>query len=634
MSKVGRIIDKKITTDNIVIDGENSTIENTSGDLTIDPGSGQKVIIEESVEVDNIKLDGNTISTTNTNGDLILDPNGTGKIVMNGDVELDVEDLTVNGVLNVDNLEVSGNSITATDTNGDINLVPDGTGSVVLGDLSVTGTEVTSTGVIELTTTGTDSIVLTTEAGGNVDIDSDLVVSGDTITLDGGASTLESTAGTLSVESSAAINLAPTTKVEVTAGDLEVTAGDLVLPNVTIDTSNNITATNTNGSLTLTADGTGVINLSNDLVASGTSILTNGGTTTHTHSSGDYTIDVSSGDLNLTATEVVIDNIVLNANTISTSTGDLTIDPAATGKVIMNAVLNIDTINSNGADLTLDALSGAVYIDGLFVRVNDLFIGTNGAVAGAGANTDVRLVPSGTGEVKSEATHTFEAALKGTQQEDNTLYGSSDPVSLPTTYIKKLTNVSSFTNEVGGITAPASDSLFFVLTNDGGDTFTVKNESSSIVTAANRILTGTGQDIRLDDGASLYMFYDTTDSRWRVIGGSGGGGGGRTVTGTSAAPIEIDATGITATAGTDEDIYVDTASGIVDVTTNPQISAGTVDGQTLRVIGTSDDNAILLEDGNGIAMSGSWVSYAGAILTLRWDDSASLWRLSAREDNI
>jgi len=61
--------------------------------------------------VDNLKIDGNTISSEDTNGDVNITPNGTGKV-------------------KIDNLSIDGNTIAAEDTNGDLVLQTNGTGDV------------------------------------------------------------------------------------------------------------------------------------------------------------------------------------------------------------------------------------------------------------------------------------------------------------------------------------------------------------------------------------------------------------------------------------------------------------------------------------------------------------------------
>lgn len=63
-----------------------------------------------------------------------------------------------------------------------------------------------------------------------------------------------------------------------------------------------------------------------------------------------------------------------------------------------------------------------------------------------------------------------------------------------------------------------------VLKNGLSTTVTLKNNSGG--TAANRILTGTGSDLALLTGQSVFLIYDTVNTRWQVVGGSGSGGGG------------------------------------------------------------------------------------------------------------
>ena len=62
----------------------------------------------------------------------------------------------------------------------------------------------------------------------------------------------------------------------------------------------------------------------------------------------------------------------------------------------------------------------------------------------------------------------------------------------------------------------------FILVNDTGGDIDVNNLTGA--TAANQIITGTGLDLTLQDQASLFFVYDTTEAKWRIVGGSGAGG--------------------------------------------------------------------------------------------------------------
>ena len=63
----------------------------------------------------------------------------------------------------------------------------------------------------------------------------------------------------------------------------------------------------------------------------------------------------------------------------------------------------------------------------------------------------------------------------------------------------------------------------FILINATGVDVDVLNDTGA--TLANRILTGTGLPITLEPDSNLWLTYDATSLRWRVVGGSGAGGG-------------------------------------------------------------------------------------------------------------
>lgn len=235
-----------------------------------------------------------------------------------------------------------------------------------------------------------------------------------------------------------------------------------------------------------------------------------------------------------------------------------------------------------------------------------------------GATSKLEL--DATGNLTLKENLLSEKAWLAVSANDAALY-VNDTASLPTTFIKRITN-NSATNIVG-ITAPASNSQFFILTNakGNGNNFTIENESAT-ATAANRVITGNGLDLRLAGGASAWLYYDTSSSRWRVVGGSGGGG--KVVTGSMGSPIQVEAADtIATTAGSDEEIYVESDGGRVELTSNPQLAAGTVDGETKLIIGTSNTDYIVLVDGNGLKLNGDWQSLLDHTLTLRWN--GTIW---------
>lgn len=97
--------------------------------------------------------------------------------------------------------------------------------------------------------------------------------------------------------------------------------------------------------------------------------------------------------------------------------------------------------------------------------------------------------------------------------------------------------------------------------------------------------------------------------------------------GTRAAPRAVVAgTGITSGAGhmsttaLNQDIYVaGNSAGDNAISANPQIQAGTVDGQTIRLIGRDSSKTVTIADGTGLSLNGSRTLGADGMIVLRWD---------------
>ena len=68
---------------------------------------------------------------------------------------------------------------------------------------------------------------------------------------------------------------------------------------------------------------------------------------------------------------------------------------------------------------------------------------------------------------------------------------------------------------------PATSKVL-VLVNAAGAAVTISNLTGA--TAANQIITGTGSSLVMNDETSLYLAYDETSTKWRIIGGSGSSG--------------------------------------------------------------------------------------------------------------
>lgn len=104
------------------------------------------------------------------------------------------------------------------------------------------------------------------------------------------------------------------------------------------------------------------------------------------------------------------------------------------------------------------------------------------------------------------------------------------------------------------------------------------------------------------------------------------------VTGSTASPTAIVAgTGITAIAAVClQTQFIEGSGGAVDISVNPQISAGTRIGQRLVLIGCSDSNTVFLEDAAGLYLNGDYTLGNGSAIELFWD--GTYWKEMHRND--
>lgn len=108
---------------------------------------------------------------------------------------------------------------------------------------------------------------------------------------------------------------------------------------------------------------------------------------------------------------------------------------------------------------------------------------------------------------------------------------------------------------------------------------------------------------------------------------------GLVVAGAHNAPSAITAAGgIPATTAQRNKRYIQGSGGAVDVTANPQIAAGTNDGDELTLVGCSDTNTVLLENGTGLIMNGPYTMKDGSLIKFNWDAVQSLWLEEYRND--
>lgn len=105
-----------------------------------------------------------------------------------------------------------------------------------------------------------------------------------------------------------------------------------------------------------------------------------------------------------------------------------------------------------------------------------------------------------------------------------------------------------------------------------------------------------------------------------------------TMHGTSASPqAVIAATGVVLTSPTYHNYaFVVGSPGAVIVSATPSITAGSAEGQELKVIGTDDTKTVKLQDqanlaSSGLSLNGDWIGKKDSVLILHWDVTQSLW---------
>lgn len=112
---------------------------------------------------------------------------------------------------------------------------------------------------------------------------------------------------------------------------------------------------------------------------------------------------------------------------------------------------------------------------------------------------------------------TFNQGIGYFEYADGTVTGSSAAIPLGTYRWVQLTNASLVS--VATISTPTAGEIR-IITNLTGNPINILNESGSPST--NRITTGTGNDIKLENTGTIFVAYDAISFRWRAIGSDEG----------------------------------------------------------------------------------------------------------------
>lgn len=139
--------------------------------------------------------------------------------------------------------------------------------------------------------------------------------------------------------------------------------------------------------------------------------------------------------------------------------------------------------------------------------------GAPGVMFGSGSATDAGLYRPGAGVNRFLGRLSFDAdsVISPAQLTANT--DDYDPADLATSGVLRIT--ASGAINLTGIAADSGNS-WLLLINSGTNTITLKHDVTS--TAANRFYCKGAADYALTSRSSALLFYDSTSSRWRVLG--------------------------------------------------------------------------------------------------------------------
>ena len=198
---------------------------------------------------------------------------------------------------------------------------------------------------------------------------------------------------------------------------------------------------------------------------------------------------------------------------------------------------------------------------------------------------------------------------------EGAVIAAGDNVNLNGVSFVRVTSGTTLTGFAGGI----SGYELTIINNTGAD-LTVANDVTS--TNGNRIVTGTGGNIALPNGAALYLKWSAnllTGGAWQVVGGVAGGFKTSLVQSLSA--------GGTPTIGTQPFQRIKVQGNAAAVSMATTLAGGT-DGMTLLFIGNDSTNTVTIainDAANGWILNGDIVLSKYSTLLVQYDSTTSRW---------
>jgi len=364
-----------LTDGRVLLAGTNGELED-SGNLTFD---GSTLTVTGIIDADNVRIDGNTISAINTNGGLTLTPAGSGLVTVDTDQAMVVPYGTLGTRPSAGTIGDGAIRYNTTDNRfeGSVNGNWTGLGGVVDidQDTYITAEATSDDDTLTFVTAGTTE--MTVDSTG-VDITDRVTVPTANITT---ANTTTENVGTINVSTQMQVNADANfaAGIDVTAGNVDIADNLNVDGNTIIGGNLTVNGTTTTVNSTVTELSDPVIKVGEGSLAAGdandrgVSFDWGDGTDVKTGFFGmdiqtgrfSFKKDVDTGDENYVATwsdaqfdklflsgdASVDDNLILSANDITTTTGDLTIAPAG-GDTNVTGTLSVSTDLTVNGDVT------------------------------------------------------------------------------------------------------------------------------------------------------------------------------------------------------------------------------------------------------------------------------------------
>ena len=198
---------------------------------------------------------------------------------------------------------------------------------------------------------------------------------------------------------------------------------------------------------------------------------------------------------------------------------------ASGASVTLPSLVNGDIWVGNGSNVaTAVALSQDVTITNAGIatvnKIQNVAVGSPTGTAGSGvvlATSPTIAAPTLTGTTAA-ANITISGTEALTLGTDYTTTGAQSDVNLGTASAVRYNGAGTATFR--GIVAGTNGAVLY-LHNASGSTLTLSDASTSTdPTAAHKVITGTGADLKIPTNTSVTLQYDGTSSRWRVTGSS------------------------------------------------------------------------------------------------------------------